>query len=177
MQPPSSFVNALAWTSIVVSGLSTFASFVQAVLAKVLVSGEAMDLIRAEAEASQDPAALVAASWIPWMPWVFVLMLVLSAISLVASIGLLKRREWARRLFIALLVLGMVSNVAGFFVQQSVIDMLPTVPPDAGAPPMEEFLLGFRIVSGVMILALTVLLAWLAKRLMAPQIVAEFRAG
>ena len=53
----------------------------------------------------------------------------------------------------------------------------PPMPADAGAPRMDQFLFGFRIVSGMLLVALTVLLGWLAKRLAAPQIIAEFRGS
>lgn len=171
--PQSAFVTALAWTSIIVSALSVFVGFFQLVLVNVLFSEDLMQQLRADAP--DDPFVQTLATWIPLLPWVFGLFFVVSAMSLVASIGLLKRREWGRRLFIALLVLGILWNVATFFGQQALMSAMPAVPQDAGAPPIEDFLGVFRIVSGTMVIALTVLLGWLAKRLMSRGIVAEFK--
>lgn len=171
--PQSSFVTALAWTSIIVSAFGTFVTFVQTLLIHVLFSDDIVQQLRVDAPG--DPLAQAMATWIPRFPMLFGLMFVVSAISLVASIGLLKRVEWARKLFIALLVLGIAWNVGALFVQQHVIAMMPVVPAEAGAPAVEDFIRVIRIVSGVMTLVLSVLLGWLAKKLMAPAIVAEFR--
>ena len=167
--PPSSFVTALAWTSILVSAFGTFSSFVQLVLAKVLFTDEIVQQL--SAIAADDPVAQAMAEWIPRLPMLSFLGFVAMVISLVASIGLLKRIEWARKVFIALLVLGIASNIGVFFLQERMMALV-TVGGDAS---VDGLLRTTRILTGVLTVMLSVLLGWLAKRLMAPAIVAEFR--
>ena len=171
--PQSNFVTALAWTSIIVSGFGTLVTFFQTLLIHALFSDDIVRQLRTDGP--DDPLAQAMADWVPRFPMLFGLMFVMSAVSLVASIGLLKRVEWARKLFIALLVLGIAWNIGALFLQQQMIAMMPTVPAEAGAPPVDAFIRVIRIVSGVMTVVLSVLLGWLAKKLMAPAIVAEFQ--
>jgi len=102
-------------------------------------------------------------------------MFLVSAITLVASIGLLRRLNWGRLLFIALLVLSIVWQVAGLALQQAIFSMLPAVPPEAGAPPVEQFLHVMRVAGVVLTLAFAVLFGWIIKRLVSPAVVAEFK--
>ena len=167
--PQSSFVTALAWTSIIVSAFGTFSSFVQLVLAKVLFTDEIVQQLTAIA--ADDPVAQAMAEWIPRLPMLSFLGFVAMVISLVASIGLLKRIEWARKVFIALLVFGIASNIGVFFLQERMMALV-TVGGDAS---VDGLLRTTRMLTGVLTVMLSVLLGWLAKRLMAPAIVAEFR--
>ena len=84
---------------------------------------------------------------------------------------MLRRLEWARKLFIALLVLGIASNVAVFFLQEHMTAMVA----GSGDATVDALLRTTRIMMGGLLVVLSVLLGWLAKRLMAPEIVAEFR--
>jgi len=168
--PQSKFVTSLAWTSIIVSALGTFSSFVQLLLAKLLFTDEVVQQLTAAAP--DDPLVQAMATWIPRLPMLSFLSFVAMAISLVASIGLLKRIEWARKLFIALLVLGIASNIGVFFLQQH---MTALVAGGDGDAMVDQMLRTTRIMMGLLTVVLSVLLAWLAKRLMAPAIVAEFR--
>lgn len=168
--PPSSFVNGLAWTSIVVSAIGTFSSLVQWLLAQVLFTDDVVQQLTEVAPG--DPLAQAMVEWIPRLPMLSFLGFLSMAISLVASIGLLKRLEWARKLFIALLLLGIASNIAVFFLQEHMTTLVAGGDHDA---TVDQMLHTTRIMMGVLTVVLSVLLAWLARRLMAPAIVAEFR--
>ena len=167
--PQSRFVTGLAWTSIVVSAFGTFSSFIQLLVAKLLFTDEVVQQLTTVA--ADDPPVQAMAPWIPRLPMLSFLGFVAMVISLVASIGLLKRIEWARKLFIALLVFGIASNIGVFFLQERMMALV-TVGGDAS---VDGLLRTTRILTGVLTVMLSVLLGWLAKRLMAPAIVAEFR--
>jgi len=167
--PKSNFVTRLAWTSIVVSALGTFSSLVQWLLANVLFTDEVVQQLTVVAP--DDPLVKAMVEWIPRLPMLSFLSFVGMAISLVASIGLLRRLEWARKLFIALLVLGIASNVGVFFLQEHMTAMVA----GSGDATVDALLRTTRIMMGGLLVVLSVLLGWLAKRLMAPEIVAEFR--
>jgi uncharacterized protein GlcG (DUF336 family) len=61
-----------------------------------------------------------------YLPWVVGAGLVGSLATLACAVGLLVRLEWARRIFIALLVLAIVANVAGLWLQQEMLQSLVT---------------------------------------------------
>ena len=171
----SGFVTAVAWIWISMSGLSMLVALMQTILFRTLLPGPNFERVVAEAGATQDPQAQFAASMFDWFPWITGLMFLVSAVTLVASIGLLRRLNWARLLFIALLVLSIVWQVAGLALQQTIFSMLPAVPPEAGAPPVEQFLHVMRVAGVVLTLAFAVLFGWIIKRLVSPAVVAEFK--
>lgn len=169
--PQSSFVTALAWTSIIVSAFGAFSSFVQMLLARFLFTDEFVKQLTTVA--ADDPLVQAMAAWIPRLPMLSFLGFAAMAISLVASIGLLKRIEWARKLFIVLLVFGIASNIGVIFLQERMMALVASG--GDGNAMVDEFVRTTRILTGVLMVVLSVLLGWLAKQLMAPAIVAEFR--
>ena len=97
----------------------------------------------------------------------------------VSAIGLLKRKNWARLTFIAMLSLGIVWNLAGIVIQQM---FMADMPFDANAP--EEFRRQFAVMktfmtifSVVFALLFTALFGWIIKKLMTEPIVNEFKAN
>jgi hypothetical protein len=169
--PQSSFVTGLAWTSILVSAFGAFSSFVQMLVAKALFTDDVVRQL--STVAADDPPVQAMAPWIPRLPMLSFLGFVAMVISLVASIGLLKRIEWARKLFIALLVFGIASNIGVFFLQEKMMAVV-AVGGDGDAT-VAGVIHTARVMTGMLTVVLSVLLAWLAKKLMAPAIVAEFR--
>jgi len=170
----SSFVTAVAWIWIAMSGLSAFVALIQTLFAGVLLPGPYFEHAMAQASTSADPQVQFATSLFHWFPWITGLMFLSSAISLVASIGLLHRRNWARLLFIAMLLLTILSQVAGLVVQQKIFAMLPAVPQEEGAPPIAMFIHVLRIASILLTLAFAAVFGWIIKRLVSPAIAAEF---
>ncbi|UHQ18727.1 hypothetical protein LVB87_11070 [Lysobacter sp. KIS68-7] len=170
----SSFVTAVAWIWIAMSGLSAFVAFVQTIFAGVLLPGQNFEHAMAEASTSSDPQIQFATSLFHWFPWITGVMFLSSIVSLVASIGLLHRRNWGRLLFIAMLLLTIVSQIAGLAVQQKIFSMLPAIPQDEGAPPIAMFIHVLRTASIVLTLAFALVFGWIIKRLLSPPIAAEF---
>ena len=64
---------------------------------------------------------------------IFCTFLALSVITLVSSIALLKRKNWARIMFVFLMGLGIVWDIGGLFFQQSLFSSMAS--PSATAPP------------------------------------------
>ena len=174
----SSFVTSLAWTFIVLAGFGTAISLLQNVMVNfVLPTGE----IRGAMREVYGPQALP-----PFASFMFghlrlfaAFSLVVSASMLVSAIGLLKRRNWARMIFIGLMVLGVVWNLAGLFIPYFMASSFPPVPKTAPHEFQDSFRLMTHIMVGVttvIAIVFAVLFAWAAKRLMSVNIKREFNA-
>lgn len=115
------------------------------------------------------------------MRLVAALVLVMTLVHVVASIGLLRRWNWGRLLFIGLMAFGILSNLGGLVVQgqmmvqthQSFSDMQAS---QADMPDLGWFVVAIGVVSLVIALGFAALYAWIIKRLVAPEVVAEFRS-
>lgn len=102
--------------------------------------------------------------------------LLLALTTLGSAIGLLKRRNWARLLFIVLLGLGIAWNLGGiglYFVVDSAMPLPPDTPKDFADSfrTMANVMLVLQVLSAI---GLSLLFGWLIKRLSSPEIRREF---
>jgi hypothetical protein len=174
----SMFVTGLAWSVIVLAGLTTVVAIVQNVMVNlILPAGEFERAIR-ESEAAGPPLPLVTRLIMEHIRIFFLSFLVFASATLVASIGLLRRLNWARLLLLGLLLAGVAWNVAGAAMMAG--DALLFLPTPAAAPPefrepLETFTPVIRIVSVGVAVMVAVLFGWIAKRLTSPETDLEFR--
>ena len=175
--PRSSFVTAVAWIFIALAALFLLISLLQNAMVHLLFP---MDEMRAQL-AREGQAMPSGARWmLEHITWLFAGFTVISAYALAMSIGLLKRRNWARIGFIGLMLFGILYQFAGLALQWFMLADMGLVGRDA--PPefvrqfetMRNLMLAFGVLMG---LTFGGLFGWLAWKLMQPQIVAEFRAG
>lgn len=100
----------------------------------------------------------------------------LLALTLTASIGLLLRRNWARLLFVGLLVLGIIASVVGVFLMVFFFTGVTQAMPAGVAPPRR--FQAFAVIAGAMnvlfVFGFLALFGWIAKRLLSPEIRREF---
>ncbi len=175
----STFVTVLAWIFVVFGGLATLMAVAQNILISTMPPfGEMPPQVGAGPEQAGMPAAVK--FMFNNVRLVFAAFLVLSAITLVSAIGLLRRRNWARLILIALMALGIVWNVGSvLFLQYTVIQPAPTpalnVPEEVRVQmeAMENVMLVF---SSVIAIGFAILFAWIIKRLMSPSVTREFRS-
>ncbi|MDI9238558.1 hypothetical protein QLQ15_06475 [Lysobacter sp. LF1] len=169
----STFVSVVAWIFIVLSGFGTLIGILQSVM--VLTVFNTPEVAQAMQAPPPPGAPAFATFMMKYMVAFFVCMLALNAVTLVSSIGLLLRHNWARLVFVGLMIFGVVWNLAGlvlqFFMFSSMREQFAAVP---DAPDMGAFFVGVAVVSTVLTLAFSVLFGWIAKRLMSPPLVAEF---
>lgn len=165
----SLFVNAVAWL---------------ALLMALLLTGSASSAgwVAAPAALHDLPQWLLA--WLPAaLPWAQGLALALAVATVAAAIGLLRRREWARRAFIALLAVAVVLNLAGLGLQQAAVQwwvqaaLAHAALPQALAPLLDGLVVATRSMSALVSLAGCALLAGVAWRLSQPMIRQEFAAA
>jgi hypothetical protein len=169
----STFVTVVAWIFIVLAVFSTVIGILQNIMIYTMFPAEEMkDTFTHGPGAEQMPAMFK--FMFAHMRVLFLGMLVLMAFTLVASIGLLKRMNWARISFIVLMSLGVAYNVIGVFWSFTISrDMGEFAGP--GAPPefqvMQTVVMVFSI---IMALAFAVLFGWIIKKLVSKEIKTEF---
>ena len=170
----SNFVTVLAWIFIVIAGFMTLIALLQNIVLALVFP---LDQMHANMDAAKMPAFY--AFVFDHFRWVFFAFLLVSAAMLAAAVGLLRRWNWARLLFIAILCLGIVWNIGSIILQQV---MLSSLPMPAKAPP--DFADSFNAMSKVIIvfgalmaIGFSVLYGWLIRRLASPAIRAEFVAS
>lgn len=111
----SSFVTGLSWFSIAFSCFAILMGAVQALLVFVAFKTGGLGVIMEEVARSGEMAGL------PWavqfgfanLKLLALLPLVIGWTTLAVSIGLLRRRNWARLVFIAMLVVGTLATIGG----------------------------------------------------------------
>ena len=117
-----------------------------------------------------------------YLPWVNGVGLLVSVAMLVAAIGLLLREEWARRVFIGLMVLTIAANLAGIWLQQEFVGSLVDATlrraplPAAAVDVFGGFVTAARVMGGVVTLFVCGVFAWIIRRLMSPVVLQEFAA-
>ena len=137
-----------------------------------------MDTVISEAKSAgvmPDAVAVV----FRYMLWILVSTLGLSILTLVGSVALLQRKEWARLLFIFLLWLGAALNLAGLWLEYVLLngapmqEMMKSMTAEAGVPA-EGMMQSVMISSALIAIVFAVLFAWAAIRLNAKEIRSEF---
>ena len=171
---PSRFVTGVAWIFIVISGFSVAIALGQALA--LLFWPPLVDVIdQYQATAAQQgEAATLAAFVLDNLAWMTLSNLFVSMLVLIAAIGLLKRFNWARLMFIVILGLMILWAIGSIFM------LWQTAPFDAPAaaaayqpvfrgPSMSSLLFGT-----VFALLICLLIGWVIRRLCSAPIRAEF---
>jgi hypothetical protein len=146
----SKFVSVVSWVFIVISGLGTLVAVLQNVIIESL--GAQMGLVF---QAGLAPNS----SWltllvVSHLKIYFAILLALAVLALVSSIGLLKRKNWARFVFVGLMVFGIIWNLPSLF--------------SSLAAPRASLLFE---------LGLILILGWIAQRLLSSAVATEFAGG
>ncbi|MDR2016323.1 MAG: hypothetical protein LBP90_01760 [Burkholderiales bacterium] len=167
MQQRSTFVTAVAWVFIGLSGFLTIISILQNVMVQIVFRDVEMDQIPPDAPFMANHFQLF-----------FLAFLLVSAFVLISSIGLLRRCNWARLCFVGIMLFGILWNLGGLVVQFIMFSSMRGQFGEfaaQGAPDMQSFFIAIMVGSGLFAVGFSVLFGWIAKRLMSAPIVAEFR--
>ncbi len=166
----STFVTVLAWIFIVGAGFTTVISILQNIFISVTFppepfpgpSGPAADQIPASGRFMMGHVDLF-----------FRLFLALSCVTLISAVGLLRRRNWARIVFIVIFALGIVWNIGALILQQLVISSMLAQP--LFEVQFDQMMLTMRIFSIAIVIVISTVLGWLIARLASPSIRSEFK--
>lgn len=174
----STFVTVLAWIFLVLTGMGLVVSVLQNLMVHLLMPPEVFE------QAASAPVAPGTPAWATWMMGHFrliiALVFVLTGVMFIASLGLLKRWNWARLLFIAMMALGIAWNLFSLGLQLPMLmDMHAQIGEASRATPdmpdLGWFVVGVGAVMLLMVLGFSAVQAWIIKRLLSPEVVAEFR--
>ena len=170
-QPKSTFVNVLAWIFIIFGGFSTFIGILQNIMIHLLFPKQEMENAIEQAGASSELPAF-AEFMFNHFDMFFLAVLILSATSFISAIALLKRKNWARIIFIIIMSLGILWNLFGLVMQ---FTMFESFPQGHQAPPeFESMQKIMQIASVTMVIALSTLFGFVIKKLCSKQIIEEF---
>jgi hypothetical protein len=170
----STFVTVVAWIFIAFSGFGTLISILQNIMIHTMFnSAEIEHALQAPPPPGMPPFPMFLANNFTLF---LAAVLVVSAITLASSIGLLLRKNWARLIFVGLMVFGIVWNLAGLVLQFEMFSsMQESIARPPGAPDMKLYFAAIAVVSVVFALAFSVLFGWIAKRLLSPGVAVEFK--
>jgi hypothetical protein len=164
----SLFVTVTAWLFIALASMGV----VSAVVQQAMASGAPA--------VSTHGLPIVTAFLVEQLPWVLLAGLCFAVATLVAAVGMLIRLEWARRVFICVLAVTIVFNLAGLWLQHEVVQAVVAATLKAAPlpPSVAEAFVGFVTASRVMGVAMTLvgcaLCGWIIRRLMSPAVRQEF---
>jgi len=169
----SLFVTAIAWVFIVLAALASASALVQNAAVASLMPG-------LQGATDRTPLPLLTGLLVGYLPWVVGTGLAMSLATLASAIGLLLRLDWARRSFIALLVVAILANLLGLWLQQEVLQAV--VSSTLSSAPIPQQVLGVfggfvtaaRVMAVLMTLVGCALLGWIIRRLMSAGVRQEF---
>ena len=169
----SLFVTATAWVFIILAALTSASALVQNAAVASLMPGLHLATER-------NPLPLLTGLLLGYLPWVVGAGLVVSVATLASAVGLLLRLDWARRSFIGLLVLAIVANLLGLWLQQEVVQSVVSNTLSSVAIPAQAlgvfggFVTAARVMAVLMTLVGCALLGWIIRRLMSAGVRQEF---
>lgn len=174
----SGFINALGWIFACLSGFATLIGVLQNLMLELVFQPVMQQQLAIQPAPPNMPASM---GWmLAHMIWIFRGLLLLSIVTLVASIGLLLRRDWARRLFIGLMVFAIAYQLLGLVWQwwfmgsmQQTLSM-PTAASAQFASGMQGFMRVMQVFGAIMAIGFSVLFGWIIKRLHSLPIRCEF---
>jgi len=124
--PRAGWINVVAWITLVLCGIGVLMIGLEVLAYQAFSHTPAFETMRQHLMAKPESAALMA-TVSRWLPGILVLSLLWSTVAIVASIGLLKRREWGRRLFVGLLVFGVLWQGVAIPMQWWLTDALRAI--------------------------------------------------
>jgi hypothetical protein len=169
----ASFVNTLAWLFIILAGLTTLISILQNVMIYTMLPLEEMNKALKNTQGQvQIPA--VFHFMFSNIQIIFLAFLAVSASTFISAIGLLKRKNWARIIFIFIMGTGIFFNVGGLMLQNSIFSSMPDIPATAMDSQFATIMTVMKAVSFVFSMGISYLFGWIIYTLTSPDIKAEF---
>ena len=172
--PRSAFVTAVAWVFIALAGFATLIAVLQNIMIGLMFPADAMR----EVENAKDMPAF-ARFMFAHPQVIFGSFLAISAATLIAAIGLLRRKNWARLLFIGIMALGILWNVVSVALPFFMFSSMPPMPENTPSDFRDSFDIVWKVMTVFTILmavAFAVLFGWIIKRLVSREIKHEFLA-
>ncbi len=174
VQARSTFVTLVGSIFIVLSSFGTLISILQNIMAFTVFQSPELRQVMESPQPGVPPVAAFMTSHFHLFTLAFLLV---SVLTLVSAIGLLKRLNWARLCFIGIMALAvlwsLLSLVLQWMMSSFMLGQFAAASGENGID-MRPFFLAVTVMSAVFSLGFGVLFGWIAKRLLSPEVVAEF---
>lgn len=167
----SLFVTATAWVFIALALLTGLSA---------LVENAALDSLMPAMQSAAEGMPLLTGLLLGYLPWVVGVGLVMELATLASAIGLLMRLDWARRSFIALLIMAIFANLIGLWLQQEMVQSVVSSTLNSIAVPHQAlgvfggFVTAARVMAILMTLLSCALLGWIIRQLLSATVRQEF---
>jgi hypothetical protein len=174
-RPLSGFVTMLAWAFIGLAGLGMLTSILQNVMITLFLPAEIEMALSAAKEAAPVPET--ALFLFENLRLIFGSFLVISTATFVAAVGLLRRKNWARHLFIGIMILGVFWNLGGLWLQAKVFSSFLPLVEDAPSEFQDLFRTMTAVITGFsvfMAFAFSAFFGWIIRKLLSESVRAEF---
>ncbi len=170
----STFVNVLAWIFIVFGGFATFISMLQNIVLHFAFPKDQM--IQAMHQGGQHERMPAFAEFMfNNFDLFFILFFFVSAASFISAIALLKRKNWARIVFIVLMSIGIIWNVVALILQFTMFGTMNEFTGGHTPPPeFQSMMQVMKVASIIMVVAISALFGFVIKKLCSQSIKAEF---
>ena len=169
----SSFINALAWISIIFAALGFFSSLLQTLIVNIFLSKE--QIVKAFEDpqlSNQVPEIIIfLVSNLNVLAPMFMLF---SVLFFLVSLGLLKRKNWARLAFIIFLVIGITSSVLALIFQSKLMPEFHQIKGDIPGFDPNAMIKSVKIFNVFINIIHVGLYAWIIKKLISKEIKNEF---
>ena len=165
----STFVTVVAWLFIVGAGFSTLISLMQNVMFHVMFKREEFS------QATQNMPASAAFMFENMQVFVFLFLFICIGM-LVSSIGLLKRKNWARLIFIAGLSFGVIWSIGGIVFQMFFFSSIQEIPHSAQSEEFEIMQSIIQWFTATFSIVIAGVFIWIIRRLLTDTVKREFNA-
>ena len=166
----STFINVLAWISIIFSGFGVFIGIMQNIMMQTVMKDTHFE------EAINEQEGIPPMMGVIFENFELLVMgtLIVTILTFIASIGLLKRKNWARIFFIVLMIGGIIWTLLGvtqfFFMDSMLMERVPqNVPPE-----FQSMQNTMKIAMGTMFAVMVALYLYMIKRLSSNETKEEF---
>lgn len=164
MESRSTFVTVLAWIFIVGAGFASFVSLMQVIMVSTMFSGDEFQTMPADAP-----------SIVKFMSQYFHIFVygffILAVFTLISSIALLKRQNWARIAFIGILSVGILWQLGGLIMQFFMFSDFPKHPQGEDFERMSQLIRWFSFAIAILFSGLFI---WIIKKLATQPTIGEF---
>ncbi len=169
----STLVSVLAWIFILGGGFSTFVSILQNIIIRMMFEKAEFEETIAQAGQREDIPFFIQFIFKNF-DLIFLVFLLTSVVVLISAVALLKRKNWARVVFIVLMSLGILWNILGVVFQFTVFGSLLETVENPLPAEFENMMNIIRFASVLTATAVSILLGFVIKKLCSPKIVKEF---
>ena len=174
-QKKSTFVNALAWIFIALAGFATIISIFQNIMISVMFPMDEMNKAF-ESTQAQEQVPFFARFMFSNIRLFFLSFLAIAGTTLVSAIGLLKRKNWGRILFMAIMFLGVCWNIFSLVLQNLMFTSFPDFPQSEMNAQFNTMMTVMKVFTFVFAVGFSYLFGWIIFKLSSFKIKKEFIA-